>query len=236
MNKNLLAIARHAGDISFSINGEAKVSFSIGGEWVNLHTATFTGDQGCVYPNRKPEEGEESNSALDAVLRTLKAISVVPYQNDSSFEQYATPEANEWLNKTLPALVEEMFRTNHSMYKLQSGYVPEGSKEPTIVVSIEVVSNEYANSFFERLGVLTFMGTVTTATIGDDGKVTYIYTDVDGNENSVTREITDNVYMIGDDSFTRVKKVYSSDNNSEFLVVTSENFEPNIETALIVKN
>lgn len=234
MNKNLLAVARHAGDISFAINGETKVSLSLGGEWVNLHNAIFTGDQGCVYPNRPPEAGEASQSALDAALRALESMKVVPYQNDSTYEKYATDEANVWLNKTLPALLVDLFRNKHDTQKVQASYIPEGEKDPVVVVSVEVVTNQYANGIFENLGNLLFMGDVTSASISEGSEVTYVYRDIEGNENTIVRDISDNTCLIGADQFSRVKKLWSSDNDAKLLVLGSENFDPLIEESKII--
>lgn len=234
MNKNLLAVARHAGDISFAINGEAKVSLSLNGEWVNLHNAIFTGDQGCVYPNRPAQANETSQSALDAVVRSLESMKVVPYQNDQNYEKYATEEANIWLNQTLPALLVDLFRNKPDTQKVQASYIPEGEKEAVVVVSVEVVTNQYANGIFENLGNLQFMGDVTSATMGDGSEVTYVYKDTEGNENTITRDISDNTCLIGSDQFSRVKKLWSSDNDVKLLVITSEHFNPNIEESKII--
>lgn len=234
MNKNLLAIARHTGDISFAINGETKVSLSLNGEWVNLHNAVFTGDQGCVYPNRPAEAGEVSQSALDAALRALETMTVVPYQNDTSYEKYATPEINTWLNKTLPALLVDLFRNKPDTQKVQASYIPEGEKEASLVVVVEVVTNNYANNIFERVGPVVFTGDVLSATLSEGSEVTYVYRDAEGNENTITRDISDNTALIGVDQFSRVKKLWSSENDALLLVLASENFNPLIEESKIV--
>ena len=234
MNKNLLAIARHAGDISFAINGETKVSLSLGGEWVNLHSAVFTGDQGNVYPNNAPADGEEPLSALDSVLRSLKAISVVPYQNDQQYEKYATAEINNWLHDTVPATLVDLFRNKPDTQKVQMNYVPEGEKEAALVVVVEVTSNQYANSIFEKLGKLSLLGEVTSATFNEGSELTYVYRDAEGNENTITRDISDNTAIIGIDSPRKAKKLYSSDADANLLVLGSEHFIPEIEESKIV--
>lgn len=230
MNKKLLPIARLCGDISFAINGENKTSFSLAGEWVNNHSATFTGDQGCVYPNNKTDE---DISALGATVRALSNLKVVPYQNDSSYEKYATDEAQEWLTKTLPAELSKQFRDNPDVFKVQAGFTGVGETEPSIVVSVEVTTNQYANAIFESLKDITFLGNVKSVTMSDEGSIAYVYVDEDGNENTVTRGIDDKTTLLGLDSFKAATKLFTAD--SEILVVTSDHFNPVIEESKFVK-
>lgn len=230
MNKKLLPIIRHSGDVLFSINGENKVSFDLAGNWVNNHTATFTGDQGCVFPNRA---NEEDVSALSAVVRTLNALKVVPFQNDSTYEKFATEAASTWLTKTLPEQLVKIFREQPDVFKVQASFIPTGETEASITVSVELTSNQYAASIFENLGDVTFFGKVKSVTMSDEGKTTYVYVDADGNENTVTRSMDDNMVLLGLDTFTLATHLFSADNNT--LIVTTENFVPVIEETKFVK-
>lgn len=231
MNKKLLSFVRHLGDINLSVNGEAKVGFSIDGNWVNNFTATLTGDQGCVFKN--DPSAEVDASAIGALVKILSNISLVPYQNDSTYEKYVTPEAGEWLKSIVGPLILSEFREKPDVYKVECSYIPEGETEPTIVVHAELRTNQYANSIFESIKDIDILGDVISTSVSDEGEVTYVYKTTEDLENTITRNMDDKIHMVGIDGFTKATKLYEC--NDGYLLIASEKFVPFIEESKISK-
>lgn len=229
MNKLLLPVVRHEGDILFSINGEQKVSFDIGGVWSNLQTTTITGDAGCVYPK---DPSSTDVSALAGACKILENISIVPFENDSRFAHLVTPDIQTWVKETLPAEIKRVFRENHTVFKGVFNYVDPESKEVILAVAVEIVTNAYATSIFEAMKDIAFLGTVKSSEVGEDGKITYTYTDAEGNENTIFRDMGGDVMMIGVDSFSNATRLFTALNH---LIITNDNFVHDITETTIHK-
>lgn len=232
MNKKILPFARLMGDVSLSINGENKVSFSVGGEWVNNYSLTYIGDRGCLFPTYEEDDGIDG-SAINVVALAMSNISIVPFQNDSSYEKYASEGVNTWFKETLPALILKEFREKPEVFKIEAQYTPEGEVDPIVVVHVEIRSNKYVNSFFEQLRNIELMGIVGKATITDDGDVTYEYKDSEGEDKTFNRNMTDKIWMVGLDGLTKATHLYGCDD--DHVIITNGHFIPVIEESKVVK-
>lgn len=228
MNKSLIPFARLMGDLKLSVNGETVIGFNTEGNWVNNFTYTVTGDQGCLFGDPSVEN---PSSAIVAVKNILENITLVPYQNDVTFQEYVTPEAQEWFSKTAIELIKKGF-SDPSVYKVELAYKPEGASAPHIVIHVELASNPYVNYPFENAKDITLLGKVKSTEVTDDGNVTYIY-EKDGVENTLKREFDDNLFLVGITGFESAEYIYEC--AEEKYILTTGNFVPEISESKVVK-
>lgn len=231
MNKLLLPFVRLHGDIVLSVNGENKVGFSIDGNWTTNFTNTIMGDQGCIFQHKN--SNSEDLSALNTVCNILENIELVPYQNDSTYEKYVTETAKKWFNEVLPETLKETFHNDPEAYKVEASFTEEGETDPSIVVRVELTTNEYVNTIFKSLNNIAHIGNIKSATLNDDNSVIIVYEDLDGNENTITRSFDHKVILLGVDGFTNSEKIYECDDG--YLIITVDNFIPVISESKIVK-
>lgn len=222
MNINLLAVARVIGDLKISINGEAKVGLAINGVWSNNLTQTLTGDQGNLYPF-DPSNNAHALGALQAVL---KNIDIVPYQNDSRYEKYATKAADDWVKEKAWDLIADGLRDNSRAFQLTTSFTEEGEKEPSIVIFAEIVTNDYVNGIFEVVKSAKYIGEVVNSDISPEGQITLTIRDADGKEAETKMSYQGDLFLFGIDSVSAAKHYYMNTNGTHVLSNEKHDFQP----------
>lgn len=219
IHKKHLPLIRLDGEINVSFNGETKTSISYNGSWLNFMNMAFSGDMGCLYPKR-PADG--NGCALESLCQVFEDISAVPYENDSSYEKYATEELNELITNKVPEIIRNEFLKDYSVKSVKVICNDPEEKIPVFTVTAKLQSTEYVNFNTKIMKDAELLGDVIDSSMEDNGdfKITYRNGENEGTyEGSISES---KIAFIGIDDFSNAEKIYKC--NEGYHALTNKHY------------